>query len=59
LVASSEKHEQLWQAKSAKDRTFFNEHYALHNILHSGDSKPESRFYESLQTPQPSSSFQL
>jgi hypothetical protein len=37
LVANSTKPSMLWRAKSAREKCFFNEHYALHNILHSGD----------------------
>lgn len=44
LVESSSKPSMLWQAKSPKERSFFNEHYALHNILHSGDDDLKIEF---------------
>jgi len=36
--SSKKKKESLWRAKLAREKSFFNEHYALHNILHSGDN---------------------
>jgi hypothetical protein len=44
LVASSKKPLMLWRAKSAREKSFFNEHYALHNILHSGDDDLKIEF---------------
>jgi hypothetical protein len=44
LVACSKKSSMLWKAKSAREKCFFNEHYALHNILHSGDDDLKIEF---------------
>lgn len=44
LVSLSKKSSMLWRAKSAREKSFFNEHYALHNILHSGDDDLKIEF---------------
>jgi hypothetical protein len=44
LVMASKKPESLWLPKSAREKSFFNEHYALHNILHSSDDDTKIEF---------------